>query len=198
MAGAVTRHRYRSRHQPTYRSDQLLVRGPGKRQRQGRCDAPTPPPNPPLREQSLGESPHHCLRSLLYSPRQEPAPAAAGRGSRLWRSDTAVHSPPRGALKPGVCEGMVGHLTVCVSSRYQPQAAACSRRATTSLSAVRRGRNKASRRCQSCVRGGRLGAATARLARNRLLLCDNVAQPGSRAGRIYERSRGNAFRGRLF
>lgn len=84
--------------------------------------------NPPLRKQSPGESFHQSPRSFLPSfdrDRKKHAPAAADRGSRLWRSDTAVRSPPRGALKPGVCGGMVGHLTVYVSPVYQPRAAAC-------------------------------------------------------------------------
>lgn len=128
VAGAVTGHRHRSSPQPTHRSAQLLVRGPEKRQRPGRCDAPTAPPNPPLRDQSPGESPHQSPRCFLPPSRDKQRFGSGWRGSRLWRSDTALRSPSRGARKPGVCVCvyvcMVGHLADCVSSRYQPCAAA--------------------------------------------------------------------------
>lgn len=116
VAGAVIRHRHRSSHQPTHRSAQLLVRGPEKRQRPGRCDAPTTPPNPPLRDQSPGESPHQSPRCFLPPPRHKQRFSSGWRGSRLWRSDTALRSP----CPQTVCVCMVWHLADCVSSRYQP------------------------------------------------------------------------------
>lgn len=61
----------------------------------------------------------------VLCPDRKARSSSSRWGSRLWRSDTAVRSPPRAALKHGVGEGMVGRLTVCVSPGHQPRAAAC-------------------------------------------------------------------------